>query len=401
MSLDRVNTRMLTGAEFDRWENTYTTVNTGSANWIYQGTDIKALTGNWENTYTTVRTSSATWGSGSGGSGLTNIVETFLTASPNNTVNAVRLSATGGTTNVDIVISPKGTGAIIFGRAPDGADTGGNKRGTRAVDLAMERLYSTDVASGDYSFNCGRWNRASGLYSFCSGIQNTSTSSAAAALGGTGNNASGPYSFVTGTYNNTSGQSAAAFGDRNTSSGANSMSFGNFCQATAENSFAAGTSSTSSARSGVALGENSVANRTGIVVTSCGGSAVGESQNLLATFTGLTTGADLTECFIRSTTRLTIPATRVMHGIAIITGSKTDGSSVARFMRQFTIKNVAGTTSLVGSIITIGTDEAPSTTAVEIAADDTNDALRIRTAGVASENWRWGVSIYASEFKYA
>ncbi len=40
MSLDRVNTRMLTGVEYDRWENTYTTVNSISGNIITTQTVI-------------------------------------------------------------------------------------------------------------------------------------------------------------------------------------------------------------------------------------------------------------------------------------------------------------------------------------------------------------------------
>ena len=44
------------------WQNTYTTVNTNSAtNWNYQGTDIKSLTANWQNTYSTVSSNSASW----------------------------------------------------------------------------------------------------------------------------------------------------------------------------------------------------------------------------------------------------------------------------------------------------------------------------------------------------
>lgn len=37
MSLGKTNTRMLTGAEFDRWENTYTTVQSSSASWAGGG----------------------------------------------------------------------------------------------------------------------------------------------------------------------------------------------------------------------------------------------------------------------------------------------------------------------------------------------------------------------------
>ena len=58
----------------NNWNSTYSTVQTNSAaNWNYQGTDIKALTGNWQSTYTTVQTNSASWGTGGGGGGETAI----------------------------------------------------------------------------------------------------------------------------------------------------------------------------------------------------------------------------------------------------------------------------------------------------------------------------------------
>lgn len=48
--------------------------NSTSALWVnsdlYNGSDIKALTGNWQSTYTTVQANSATWGTGGGGSGI-------------------------------------------------------------------------------------------------------------------------------------------------------------------------------------------------------------------------------------------------------------------------------------------------------------------------------------------
>lgn len=50
------------------WDSVYSTVQSNSASWDYQGTDLKDLSGNWESTYTTVNANSASWGSGSGGS---------------------------------------------------------------------------------------------------------------------------------------------------------------------------------------------------------------------------------------------------------------------------------------------------------------------------------------------
>jgi hypothetical protein len=72
---------------------------------------------------------------------------------------------------------------------------------------------------------------------------------------------------------------------------------------------------------------------------------------------------------------------------------------VARYIRQVTIKNVSGTTSLVGSVITIGTDDAAGTS-ISITANDANDALKIEATGVASETWRWIAVIEGAELAY-
>jgi hypothetical protein len=51
------------------WQSTYTTVNTNSSNWNYQGLDLKALSSNWQSTYTTVYTKSAAWDAASSSAG--------------------------------------------------------------------------------------------------------------------------------------------------------------------------------------------------------------------------------------------------------------------------------------------------------------------------------------------
>jgi hypothetical protein len=43
------------------WDSTYTTVQSNSANWNYQGTDIKSLTANWQSAYTTLSSNSASY----------------------------------------------------------------------------------------------------------------------------------------------------------------------------------------------------------------------------------------------------------------------------------------------------------------------------------------------------
>jgi hypothetical protein len=88
-----------------------------------------------------------------------------------------------------------------------------------------------------------------------------------------------------------------------------------------------------------------------------------------------------------------------MHATVHIVGSKSDGTAVASYMRQVTIKNVGGTTSIVGTVNTIGTDEA-ALTSIAITADDTNDALDIAVTGIASETWRWAATVFGIEIAY-
>lgn len=322
---------------------------------------------------------------GSGGGGLTEFTETLHTASPNNTVNAAELEVTGGTTNTDLVLTPKGTGAFILGPEPDGTATGGNKRGANAVDLQTKRLDQTGVASGNSATCMGQWNKASGNYSLASGLQSVASGAASAAFNGS--NATGGWSLSAGLYSTASAQASVVSGSSSSSSGDSSVAMGRQANA--------------SSASSVALGAYSKASRHGILAHSSQGFSVqGSGQTILGTLTKATTDATPTELFLdNSSARLTIEASTAIHGIVKIVAAKSDGSAVARFARQFTIKNVAGTTSLVGSVVSIGTDEDAGTS-IAITANDTNDALKIEVTGIAAENWKWVASIHAVELIY-
>jgi hypothetical protein len=77
-----------------------------------------------------------------------------------------------------------------------------------------------------------------------------------------------------------------------------------------------------------------------------------------------------------------------VHGLLIINGVNAAGS-MANFMRQVRIKNIAGTTSLGASATTVGADESGSVGNPSISANDTNDTLEISVTGVTGETWRW------------
>lgn len=71
------------------------------------------------------------------------------------TQSNVSLAASSGDTNTSIVLTPKGTGALIAGPVPDGTATGGNARGSYAVDLQTTRSAANRVASGANSVAIG------------------------------------------------------------------------------------------------------------------------------------------------------------------------------------------------------------------------------------------------------
>ncbi len=89
--------------------------------------------------------------------GLTNFTESNYTY---NTKTGVKLLATNAATDIDFVISPVGSGAILA-QQPDGTATGGDNRASFAVDLQRSRGLSSQVASGSYSVIAGGyWNEA-------------------------------------------------------------------------------------------------------------------------------------------------------------------------------------------------------------------------------------------------
>jgi hypothetical protein len=100
-----------------------------------------------------------------------------------------------------------------------------------------------------------------------------------------------------------------------------------------------------------------------------------------------------------ATTYLTIPSGKVIFLNIKVVGTKSDGSAVATYERQYAVKNVAATSSEVYAPITIGTDNAAGTT-LEVATVDAGDYVRIRPTGITSETWRWVASVDAVEVAY-
>lgn len=99
-----------------------------------------------------------------------------------------------------------------------------------------------------------------------------------------------------------------------------------------------------------------------------------------------TTTGSATELFLDgSSTRLTIPGgspSKTVGGTIQICGTTSGGETANLYIRQFLIRNRGGTTALIGSIQTVGTDiEGIDLTNPTLTADDTNDALKVEVTG--------------------
>lgn len=325
------------------------------------------------------------------------LIHDNLTASPNNTVNHACIEATGGTTNVSVSIKPKGTGAFCLS-APDGTATGGNVRGLNAVDLrSAARVAASHVASGVQSFlgPYGSIASAEGSVNFCVGTSSGQASFLAASTSLT--------ALVSGTR-------AAGFArDGGTVSGSNSFGHGNipgFGSGDVSGAGAVGFSGAlASGGTSFAHGYYAASDRHGMYSHACGAfsyGGFGEAQRVGFVLRNKTTNNTAATLFLDgASTRLTIPSGKVMSAVCRICGIKSDGTAVANYMRRVVIKNLAGTTSLVGAVETIGIDiEDNASTDVAITADDTNDALQINVTGITGETWRWVAVVEGLEIAY-
>ncbi|MBL8000180.1 MAG: hypothetical protein JNL32_16275, partial [Candidatus Kapabacteria bacterium] len=137
--------------------------------------------------------------------GLQYFTESLNTASPNSVSAPVhQFAATGAGTDIDIALTPKGNGALTA-QVANNSPSGGNKRGSRAVDWQTDRTDATQVANGlNSSIGGGRQNTASGDYTTVSGgINNQATGNGATVIGGQNGVAGGGLSVVLGGLSNT------------------------------------------------------------------------------------------------------------------------------------------------------------------------------------------------------
>ncbi|MFZ4542287.1 MAG: hypothetical protein ACOYNL_10950 [Rickettsiales bacterium] len=342
---------------------------------------------------------------GTGGTILQNsgiVIDDATTSTQNNVAITNQHS---GQTNSSLVLTPKGTGALIAGPRPDGTSTGGNARGNYAVDLQLQRSAATQVAGGlNAVILAGLNNTASGSYSVAGGTTciasnfacvaigqyMSATGPAAVSVGGFLGQAQGSYSTVIGGQSNiSSGSNSGIFSsDNSTASGSTGVVLG-------------GSNSRASNTNSAAFGVNALSDRRAMQAYSAGQfSAQGDAQRARFVLRNKTTTNSAVELSLDgSATRLTIPSGKVLALTINITGISSTGAAVAHYLRQYALKNVSGTTSEVYAPITIGTDNAAGTS-IALSASDAADALVVSVTGTTSTIWRWVASVDAVEIAF-
>jgi hypothetical protein len=329
------------------------------------------------------------------GSPLT--IADLYTASPNNVVNYVGVGITGGTTNVGLALVPKGSGPLSLA-VPNGLASGGNARGANAIDLQIARSAATQVASGGNSIAIGANSTASNTAAIAIGESTASTGLNTISIG-IGNSATFYDSVCIG-KNNSAALGGVAIGWANTANNTG-VAIGQNCITSTNTAVALGANSVASGAYSFATGFRAEADRYGQRAHAAGRFAAnGDAIYSRSVVRNKTTNASPTTLFADAA-RLTIPAGKVFAFVAHVTGIKSDGSAVAQYVRKGCIKRIGASTSLVGSIETIGTDhEDNASTDVAITADDTNEALDISVTGIASETWRWVAVVEGVEIAY-
>jgi len=354
-----------------------------------------------------------------GGGGLTYFTEAESTASPNDTVSVDSFTAAASTTNADIALVPKGSGALL-GQIPDNATTGGNKRGAYATDWQRVRGAATDIAAGDYSTIGG------GSYNFT-----TAAGSYATITGGYNNECTAQYATAGGEGADGDGETSVAFGKNLTAAAISSVALGAAHYASGDYSAAIGGYATSAGGDhsaiigsyiGYAQADHSIVlggsrGQTGTVVGRCVIPACDSpvattdwaSQSSILLCGRQTTSATTTSLGSDSTT---VDANNILtlrnNSAFYVKGSCIAGVTGAGNTKAWTFEAVikrgasASTTTFVGSVIknVIAYDSGAAAWDINVVADTSLGGIRVEVTGAASTTIRWVTKFESTETAY-
>ena len=253
----------------------------------------------------------------------------------------------------------------------------------------------------------GNLNTASGAFAVLIGGENNTAGGDSSTLGGGRyNSSSGLASVVAGGAKNTASAVHAVVGGGNSNtalSNSSTVAGGEHNSVSANFAAIAGGSDNSAAAiySSITGGYRASTTKYGEIAHANGSFATrGDAQRSEYVLRSTTSDSNLTELFLDGAAlRLAIPTNSAWTFLAHITGLASNGDAAAYEITGL-VKNISGTTSIVGNlqITTIAEDIASwDVTAV---ADNTNDALVLKVKGALSTNIRWVASVRSTQVTY-
>lgn len=351
-----------------------------------------------------------------GGGSLTNWTEALKTSTPYSTSSAAAsFSATNATaTDIAAVLAPKGVGAIQ-GQIADSSTTGGNIRGSRAVDWQTLRATASQVAGGAQAVIGGGVNNSAGgpTNVVGGGTGNATSGTSSAIAGGGSNTASADNAFVGGGGSNVSSNTftTVAGGNTNTAStrGA-AIGGGESNNASGNNSaIPGGKTNTADAIYSFAMGRTAITRGLFAVDAWSPGNTAYASKvqsmrmRLLEQTTSATPKvltADQSGAG-SSTNQYCLNVSMSAGVIGKVVGRTSAGvSSVWTFTAGIKQQTNAAGTALLGTptVTLVGQDGGASTWgAPTITADTSNGCMAVTVTGVASTTINWIATIDASE----
>ncbi len=196
---------------------------------------------------------------------------------------------------------------------------------------------------------------------------------------------------------NASGIASHAEGYNTTASGTASHTECNFTTASGEYSHSEGYGTTANGAASHSGGNYSIA-RLYAQFARAGGKIAQNGDAQKTEFYLKKSTSDATETELISPTRFVIPEGGIFGCTVSINGSNSDGTVSGFYKRMFVIKNILGTTSLTGTVQTIGTDiTTGGIGGISLTADDTNNSLCVKVTGKADTTIYWHCIIEANE----
>lgn len=328
--------------------------------------DAAAISGVWSTAADATRTGYLTFQTAyNGGSNAHRVGIRYTEAT------ATTASISAEVTNSGLALVPNGAGAFTL-RVPDGG-SGGDARGSNAIDLQTNIAASTQVASGTGSVAVGRRNTASNDDAVAIGKLNAVSSPNGVGVGLSNTVSTGAGNYALGDTNNATGSvGAGCIGSTNTASAAYSTAEG--FRAVASN-----------------YGQSARAN--GRI------SADGDAQTSRFVWRGQTTNNTQTEIFLDGSSQqfvLQNNQTVAFKGIAV--ARQTNASANASYEIKGQIHRDANAASTVLDSVTVAVIfEDVAAWDLTFTADTTNGALQCKVTGDTGDDVNWVVTIYDAE----